>query len=187
MTTTREVTTWYLEMTSPSELRPAPMPEASHRIERVARPSAAFARHLYCAVGGDWHWTDRLTWSKARWDRYLARDEVWLHALVVEGEPVGYLELERQADGNVELAYFGLTPQLTGRGFGGWLLTRAVELAWQMPGTRRVWVHSCSLDAAAALPNYQARGFRIYRTETKLADVGVTPGPWPGWDRDDGL
>jgi hypothetical protein len=48
---------------------------------------------------------------------------------------------------------------------GGALLSRALEDAWQME-PRRVWVHTCTLDHPAALANYQARGMKIYRSET---------------------
>lgn len=185
MTAEREVTTWYLEMLAASELREARRPATEHRIERVMQPTAAFARYLYSAVGDDWHWTDRLGWSKTRWDDYLARPDVQLHTLTVGGAPAGYAELEGQPGGDVQLAYFGLIAERIGQGFGGWLLTRAVQLAWQMPETRRVWVHTCTLDGPAALANYQARGFRIYRTEQKLRSTVTTPGPWPGGDRDD--
>jgi len=41
------------------------------------------------------------------------------------------------------------------------LLSAAVEKAWEME-TKRVWVHTCSLDHPYALKNYQARGFQIY-------------------------
>jgi hypothetical protein len=29
-----------------------------------------------------------------------------------------------------------------------------------------VWLHTCTLDDPAALPNYRARGFRPYKQET---------------------
>ena len=45
-----------------------------------------------------------------------------------------------------------------------WLLTRAVEIAWE-GGARRVWLHTCTEDHDAALPNYEKRGFELYRTE----------------------
>ena len=32
---------------------------------------------------------------------------------------------------------------------------------------RRVWVHTCDLDHPNALVNYQARGFSVYKVETK--------------------
>lgn len=47
--------------------------------------------------------------------------------------------------------------------------------------TRRVWVHTCSLDHPNALPGYQARGFRLFNivyTEEALPEQ--SPGPWPG-------
>ncbi len=184
MSEEHDVTTWYLEMTDESSLLAARAPAWEHRIERARRPSAAFARYLYASVGGDWHWTDRLMWSKARWDAYLQRDSVELHTLQLNGAPAGFAELERQADGNVQLVYFGLVPEAVGRGFGGWLLTQAVRQAWDHNEARRVWVHTCTLDAPAALNNYQARGFSLYRTETRSMPRVPTPGLWPGWNRD---
>jgi GNAT superfamily N-acetyltransferase len=79
------------------------------------------------------------------------------------GTPAVYFELEKNND-NVEIAYFGLLPQFIGRGIGGYLLTRAVEQAWQM-SAERVWIHTCSLDHPGALSNYQARGFRLLKQE----------------------
>ena len=33
-------------------------------------------------------------------------------------------------------------------------------------GSKRVWVHTCSLDHKNALSNYLARGMKIYNSET---------------------
>ena len=178
------VTTWYLEMTRKSALLPARKPAWDHRIERVSRPSAAFARYLYTTVGGEWHWTERLGWSKARWDAHLRREAVELHTLQVGGAPAGFVELERQLEGDVQLNYFGLMPEAFGSGFGGWLLTYAAERAWQLPNTRRFWVHTCSLDAPVARANYEARGFQLFRTETKSVVLGPAHAAWPDWPRD---
>ena len=77
----------------------------------------------------------------------------------------GYFELfEREHE--VEIIYFGLAPSFIGKGFGGALLTRALEEAWRM-NPNRVWVHTCTLDHAAALSNYKARGMVVYKTETR--------------------
>jgi GNAT superfamily N-acetyltransferase len=104
--------------------------------------------------------------------------ETWVAYLA--GTPAGYFELEAQAEGNVEITYFGLLPQFIGRGLGGPLLTATVERAWAM-GARRVWVHTCSLDHPSALPGYQARGFRVFEVEHAEQDLPDTPpGPWPG-------
>lgn len=65
-------------------------------------------------------------------------------------------------------------------GLGGDLLTRALEEAWRLEA-KRVWVHTCSLDSPAALANYQARGVRLCKTETRLMEIpDQAPGPWPG-------
>jgi GNAT superfamily N-acetyltransferase len=183
MSEVRDVTTWYLEMRAVSQLRPARTPSEPHRIERVEKPRAAFARYLYTAVGGDHHWTDRLPWSKARWDAHLARPETRIYTLQTGGAPAGYVELDWQAPGDVELAYFGLLPEQVGRGWGGRLLTRAVQLAWQFGDVERVRVHTCTLDAPSALANYQARGFVVYHQKTEPVELQTSlPGPWPGWD-----
>ena len=33
-------------------------------------------------------------------------------------------------------------------------------------GIEKVWVHTCSLDHKNALKNYQARGMKIFKSET---------------------
>src|SRR5437867_1586360 len=78
----------------------------------------------------------------------------------------GYYELRRDDRDGVEIAYFGLLPKFIGRGFGGALLTSAIEEAWRAsPSITRVWVHTCTCDHPHALANYQARGMVIYKRE----------------------
>jgi GNAT superfamily N-acetyltransferase len=181
----REVETYFLEMTSPADVRPVRRAVDGFRVERSAIPSPALNRFFYTAVGGDWYWTDRLEWSWDEWLAWLDRPEheTWIGSL--HGTPAGYFELERQTAGTVELVYFGLLPGFLGKGLGGVLLTAAVERAWAIAETRRVWVHTCSLDGPAALANYQGRGFRLYATERHVKELPVeTPGVWPGaWRR----
>ena len=38
-------------------------------------------------------------------------------------------------------------------------------------GATRVWLHTCTLDGEAALPNYLARGFTPFRTERYVATL----------------
>jgi GNAT superfamily N-acetyltransferase len=91
------------------------------------------------------------------------------HLLVCRqaGEDVGYAELEQQADGDVEIAYFGLLPPAIGRGLGRWWLAEVIAEAWRLPGTRRVWVHTCTLDGPAALTTYVGRGLRPFAREVE--------------------
>jgi ribosomal protein S18 acetylase RimI-like enzyme len=157
------VTVYYLQMLDPSELRPKAGP-AGFGVERVSPADGGVNRRYYERVGGAWNWTDRLVWSDEDWRRYAQRDELETWIGRVDGEAVGYFELERQAAGDVELAYFGLLPAFIGRGLGGALLTAAAERAWSLPGSRRVWLHTCTDDHANALENYRKRGFAVYET-----------------------
>lgn len=172
------VTTTYLEMTSPDQLRPAVAPVDGWMVRQAEISSPELNRFLYTAVGGAWYWTDRLSWTYAKWLAYLDRPTLQTWVGYLKGTPAGYFELDKGPDGSVELAYFGLLPQFIGRGLGGPLLSTAIERAWGF-GAARVWVHTCTLDAPAALHNYQSRGFRVYRqrTDTRLLPERP-PGPW---------
>ena len=160
----------YLEMTTPEDLRPAAVPLPAPRLERVGECAVSFFRYLYEEVGRASHWTDRLGWDDDAVRRHLADPAVSLWLLTWEAAPAGYFELRDHPDGSVEIAYFGLLPEYVGRGWGGHLLTRAVETAWQRSPTR-VWLHTCTLDHPAALPNYLRRGFRPVREETYTASL----------------
>jgi GNAT superfamily N-acetyltransferase len=155
----------YLEMTERGELRAAPRPDPGARVEKVSGCPASFFRYLYAEVGRNYHWVDRLGWSDEELRARLSSPAVSLHLLSVAGAPAGYFELERHEDDSVEISYFGLLPEFLGRGLGKYLLSRAAEAAWAL-GPRRVWLHTCTLDDPAALPNYLGRGFRPYRSET---------------------
>ncbi len=97
------------------------------------------------------------------------------------GTPAGYVELEAQAAGSVEIVHLGLLPRFLGQGLGGHLLTVALEEAWRLPDTTRVWVHIDTLDHPSALANYSARGMQRYRERTRQCDIPEqSPGPWPG-------
>lgn len=174
------VTTWYLETRQRTALRPAPVPPEPPQILRAEVPSPELNRFLYTYVGSGWHWTDRLSWTWTQWQRWLDRPQVQTWVMNVRGTPAGYVELEAQDGGDVEIAYFGVAAPFLGRGLGGHLLSVGIARAWDM-GARRVWVHTCSLDHPAALANYRARGMVVYREETVDKDVPETPtGPWPG-------
>jgi GNAT superfamily N-acetyltransferase len=174
------VTTYHLELHDAGELRPAVVRAEGFTIMRAELPSPELSRFLYTAVGGNWYWTDRLSWDYRRWLSYLERPELETWVGYLAGTPVGYYELERQAAATVEIAYFGLLRHFIGRGLGGALLTAAIRRGWAMEA-RRVWVHTCSLDGPAALANYQARGMRIFKTEQSEVELPEqTPGPWPG-------
>lgn len=143
-------------------------------------PSPEFSRFLYTSVGGDWYWLSRLSWIYQQWQDYLNPQVVQTWVAYVAGTPAGYIELETQPNDSVEIVYFGLLPQFTGQGIGGYLLTVGVNAAWRL-NPQRVWVHTCNLDGPYALANYQARGFELYDQKQHTEAVPDYPvGPWMG-------
>jgi ribosomal protein S18 acetylase RimI-like enzyme len=163
------VTRTYLELRSPDELHPAPLPDAAPRLERMGECPASFYRYLYAETGRAFHWVDRLSWTDDQIRRHLSRPGLSLWLLTWEAAPAGWFELARHDDGSVEIAYFGLLPDYIGRGWGKHLLTQAVRAAWAERPTR-VWLHTCTLDHPAALPNYLARGFRVVKKEEYVVE-----------------
>jgi GNAT superfamily N-acetyltransferase len=154
------VTTWYLQMTSPDELRPAEPPTPDFELRRLDPPNPSINRDMYAEIGGEFGWTDRQGWDDVAWLRHLHRPEVETWLGVLRAQPVGYAELERQGD-DVEIVSFGLLAPFRGRRLGGAMLTAVTRRAWEL-GAQRVWLHTCSLDSPAALPAYERRGFRRY-------------------------
>ena len=151
-------------MTDRADLDGAAAPGPDVVVEPVADPAPSLWRYLYTEVGRPHHWVDRLAWTDAEIASYLADPALELWGLRVGGEIAGYFELRACADASVEIAYFGLLPAFIGRGLGKFLLTRAVERAWEL-GPTRIWLHTSSLDHSSALPNYLARGFRVWKQE----------------------
>jgi GNAT superfamily N-acetyltransferase len=161
----RQAVRTYLEMTDRSLLSPSDAPSIDVTVERSEGCPPALWRRLYAEVGREYHWVDRLEWSDDEIAHYLADARLELWILRERDEPAGYFELRADADGAVEIAYFGLLPHALGRGLGKFMLTRAVERAWDR-GALRVWLHTSSLDHSSALSNYLARGFAIWKQET---------------------
>lgn len=154
---------------------------ADIEVRRVHHPTPSLNRFLYTAVGTDWLWHDRLSWTHQRWTVVLERlgHQTWIG--YVDDSPAGYFELETGTPGEVEIGYFGLMPEFIGRGRGRALLQHCLTQAWSDPATERVYLDTCTLDHPRALPAYLAAGFEIERVETKSDQVPTSPlQPWPG-------
>lgn len=173
-----EVVTTYLEMRSPEAVHPSATTDLV--IVEAQIPCPEFSRFLYTAVGGSWYWVERLSWSYRTWVEHLTQKAIRTWVGYQQGTPAGYYELSKQPDGSVKIDYFGLLPQFIGQGYGGHLLTHALQSAWAWKANR-VWVHTCTLDGEHALKNYQARGLVIFKQVKTFEDLPTTaPGAWPG-------
>jgi GNAT superfamily N-acetyltransferase len=166
----RAVTRTYLEQRDPSELRaPTRQPEGAHIAPILDCPPSLF-RWLYAEVGGPWHWFERREWTDDTIREHFGRPSVFLRVLYADGVPAGYYELNRHPDGSIEVVHIGLLPDWIGKGLGGFLVAEAVRDAWAQ-GATRVWLHTCTLDGKAALPNYLRRGFVAYKQEEYEVDL----------------
>ncbi|MEX2153181.1 MAG: GNAT family N-acetyltransferase [Gemmatimonadaceae bacterium] len=145
-------------------------PGMSGTIIRRAPCPVDVYRRLYREVGEQWYWHDRLEWSDESLAEHLSRPDVGVWEMTVGQDSAGYFELQRHDDGSLEVAYFGLTPAYIGQGLGGRMLQRAVDEAWAL-GANRIWLHTCTLDSARALPNYMKCGFQPYKTERLEVEI----------------
>ena len=153
----------YLEMRERPNGKSLPAPDGAH-VERLDRCPPELYRQLYAEVGRQWSWFERLWWTDEELAAHLARPEVRIRMLHLNGAPAGYYELVSHDDRSVEIGYFGLMPHAIGQGLGRWLLAEAIGEAWDSEPAR-VWLHTCTLDHPAALPNYLKAGFTVTKTE----------------------
>jgi GNAT superfamily N-acetyltransferase len=173
----------YLEMTEPPQPRPVrDLPGLDLR--RVREPDLDWYRDLFRRIGTDWLWFGRLVMPDAEVLATIRDPMVEVYALTQDGRDEGLLELDRREVPDIELAYFGVTPQVQGRGAGRWLMDQALRRAWSYR-PRRFWVHTCSLDHPDALAFYVRSGFRPYRRAVEVADdprlIGLHPEGSAAW------
>jgi GNAT superfamily N-acetyltransferase len=139
--------------------RPRPLPDSDLRLVRWPAPEPAKYRALFRRVGEPWLWFSRLVMSDAELTRIIRNPGVQVFAVEDRAAvEVGMLELDFREPATCELSFFGLVPELAGRGHGRWLMAQALTLAWRKD-VSRVWVHTCTLDHPSALGFYRAQGF----------------------------
>lgn len=142
-----------------SRPRPAPMPAAPLTLVKWTQPKTDTYRALFRRVGGPWLWVSRLALGEDALRDILHDDAVSIWAVCDRaGIEVGLLELDFRQSRECEIAFFGLVPELAGKGYGRWLMAQAMAAAWR-PDVTRVWVHTCTLDGPSALGFYIRSGF----------------------------
>ena len=153
-----------LEMTSRPALRV--MPPSELRLEEWHAPAAAKYQTLFRRIGEPWLWFSRLELADAELLKIIHDPELRIWAVLDRrGIEVGILELDFRQSGQCEITFFGLVPELLGKGHGKWLMAMALQLGWAKAGVKRLWVHTCSLDSPSALGFYQASGFIAYQRQ----------------------
>jgi len=165
-----EITITHLEMLVDPHLH-APAPSHSQvALIRADDPPIHFYRYLYKTVGADYIWVNRLKLSDEDLCEIIHDPAVELYVLHVNGCPAGYVELDFRKMPEVELAFMGLMPEAIGQGFGRYLLTQAITLAWSR-SPKRLFVQTCTLDHPRALGLYQRCGFVPFAQEQGELEV----------------
>ena len=161
-----------LEMTRRPPLRPAP--DTPLRLVHWPAPDLDKYRALFRRVGGPWLWYSRLAMDDARLAEIVHAAGVSVFAAVDRaGIEVGMLELDHAHPATCELSYFGLVPELAGKGHGRWLMGEAMTRAWRAD-VKQVTVNTCTLDHPSALNFYRAQGFvAVKRTIETFPDPRV--------------
>jgi GNAT superfamily N-acetyltransferase len=157
--------TTYLQMFACPE-RSAPPPRDGLAVIHAKKPTVAYYWFLYDTVGRDYGWTSRKKLSDGELAALLHDPRLEVHVLMVDGTPAGFAELDRRTEGEIELVQFGLMAEFIGQGLGRYFLQWTIDKAWSY-SPRRFWLHTDTEDHPAALPNYQKRGFAIYKEEVK--------------------
>lgn len=158
-----DVTVYHLEMLAPTQ-RSVPVPRDELTVVQTQSPTVPYYRSLYNAVGKDFHWLSRRKMSDEALAAILDDQRNELHVLHVDGAPAGFAELDRRQLNEIELVQFGLMTDFIGQGLGKWFLQWAIDKAWTYQPTR-FWLHTCTLDHPAALPNYLKAGFTLFKQE----------------------
>ncbi|MDC1096111.1 GNAT family N-acetyltransferase [Pelagibacteraceae bacterium] len=140
-------------------------PKDSYEIVRDVKKNFKINKFFYKQIGIDHYWRDRLVWSDKEWAKYVAKEnfETWI--MKKNDELVGFYEQEfHPSIKEVELINMGILKEYRGKKLGSLLLKHSIKVATSK-NPNRMWVHTCSLDHAHALKNYESKGFKIFKEE----------------------
>ena len=108
----------------------------------------------------------------------LTDPDVEVYILKDGTKDAGLLELNLKEFPEIELAFFGLVPEMVGNGAGRWLMNKGLEIAWGRNPVR-VWLHTCTLDSPQALPFYIRTGFVPFKRAVEVMDDPRLTGDLP--------
>ncbi len=156
----------YLEIQSLDDLIESKSPSNKFIVELINPSNFQLNKFFYKNIGKKHHWVDRLVWTDKQWIDYIENKKVKTFVLKKKDDLVGYYELISHLERNeTEIAYFGILEEYQNQKLGSFLLTSAIKNSF-ITKTKRVWVHTCSLDHKNALGNYLSRGMRLFKKET---------------------
>ena len=156
----------YLEINSINDLNVSTILPERSSIQLIQPPDFQLNKFFYKNIGKKHNWVDRLIWTEKQWLNYTSNEKVKTYVLKKEENIAGYFELILHPDKNeVEIAYLGLLEEYQNQKLGSYLLSSAIKKSFS-DKTKRVWVHTCTLDHKNALNNYISRGMKVFKKET---------------------
>lgn len=166
----------FLEMHAPPEAEESSRSDL--HLDRIEHPDIDWYRDIYRAIGEDLMWFSRIIVTDDTLREILTDPKVEVFALRKDDQDAGLLELDLRQFPDIEIAFFGLLPDMVGGGAGRWLMSRTLELAWAH-NPKRVWLHTCSFDHPSALSFYIRSGFIPYKRAVEVVDDPRLTGDLP--------
>jgi len=161
----------YLEIDSPTEIVLSSKPKGICKIKIKNPPDFQINKFFYKQIGKSYRWIDRLVWDDVKWMNYTNNTNLETYIMTDNDELIGFFELLFNPETKkCEIAYFGILDKYIGKKYGGYLLSEALKLGFRK-NTKKVWLHTCSLDHKNALKNYLKRGMKIFKSETINIDI----------------
>ena len=165
---TQEVKRNYLEISSLKDFKEIKKISNNNSLELLSPTNFQLNKFFYKNVGKKHQWVDRLVWSETQWIDYVSSKNVKTYIFKYNKDLAGFFELISHIENKeTEIAYFGLLEEFQNKKLGSYLLSEAIKISFT-ENTKRVWLHTCSLDHKNALNNYIARGMKIFKTETVI-------------------
>ena len=163
---TEEVKRNYLEINSLQDLNEGIKPSDDYSLSLIDPINFQLNKFFYKTIGKNHKWVDRLSWSEEKWISYVSSKNVQSFVLKNKDDLVGFFELIFHPEKNeTEIAYFGILEEYQNKKIGSFLLSEAIKKSF-LNNSKRVWLHTCSLDHKNALNNYISRGMKIFKFET---------------------
>ena len=165
---TQEVKRNYLEISSLKDFKEIKKISNNNSLELLSPTNFQLNKFFYKNVGKKHQWVDRLVWSETQWIDYVSSKNVKTYIFKYNKDLAGFFELISHTENKeTEIAYFGLLEEFQNKKLGSYLLSEAIKISLT-ENTKRVWLHTCSLDHKNALNNYIGRGMKIFKTETVI-------------------
>ncbi len=90
------------------------------------------------------------------------------------GQLFGFCETFQHTIAEIEILYFGLTPEMQGKGFGPKFLCWILETLWS-DDIKRIWLHTDTNDHPKAIDTYLNAGSKFMIERWKISRTEGNP------------